>query len=143
MRYPPSGDNTVLGCSRPPEEDLQPILRVEVETAVALHKKGKSAGVDNIPADIVQAGGETMIDVLTMICDRIWRIEEWPRWTQSLIITLPKRASYSSARTTELSASSVIRAKSCCKSSLIGLNPKLKNRLGSEPEEAHRTDLQP
>ena len=103
---------------------------MEFDFAVASQKKGKSAGVDNIPADIVQAGGETMIDVLTMICDRIWRIEEWPRWTQSLIITLPKRASYSSARTTELSVSSVIRAKSCCKSSLMGKNPKLKNRLG-------------
>ena len=61
------------------------------EIAVASLKKGKSAGVDNIPADLVQAGGVTMIDVLTEICNRIWRITEWPTpWTQSLIITLPK-----------------------------------------------------
>ena len=26
---------------------------------------GKSAGVDNIPAELVQAGGEAMIDILT------------------------------------------------------------------------------
>ena len=39
-------------------------------------KKGKSAGVDNIPAELVQAGGETMINVLTQICNRIWRIGE-------------------------------------------------------------------
>ena len=35
-----------------------------------------------------------MIDVLTEICDRIWRTGEWPNpWTQSLIITLslPKK----------------------------------------------------
>ena len=33
-----------------------------------------------------------MIDVLTEICDRIWRTGEWPTpWTQSLIITLPKK----------------------------------------------------
>ena len=32
-----------------------------------------------------------MIDVLTEICNRIWRKGEWPTpWTQSLIITLPK-----------------------------------------------------
>ena len=75
-----------------PEEDLQPILREEVEIAVASLKKGKSAGVDNIPAELVQAGGETMIDVLTEICNRIWRTGEWPTpWTQSLIITLPKK----------------------------------------------------
>ena len=41
------------------------ILREEVEIAVASLKKGKPAGVDNIPAELVQAGGETMIDVLT------------------------------------------------------------------------------
>ena len=51
------GDNAVLDCSQPPEEDLQPILREEVEIAVVSLKKGKSAGVDNIPAELVQAGG--------------------------------------------------------------------------------------
>ena len=90
--YESCGENTVLDCSQPPEEDLQPILREEVEIAVASLKKGKSAGVDNIPAELVQAGGETMIDVLTEICNRIWRTGEWPTpWTQSLIITLPKK----------------------------------------------------
>ena len=68
------------------------LLSQEVEIAVASLKKGKSAGVDNIPAELVQAGGETMIDVLTEICNRIWRTGEWPTpWTQSLIITLPKK----------------------------------------------------
>ena len=70
----------VLDCSQSPEKDLQPILRAEVEIAVASLKKGKSVGVDNIPAELVQAGGETMIDVLTEI-----------PWTQSLIITLLKK----------------------------------------------------
>ena len=70
------GDNTVLDCSQPPEEDQQLILREEVENAVAALKKGKSARVDNIrvdniPAELVQAGGETMIDVLTKIYNRI------------------------------------------------------------------------
>ena len=33
-----------------------------------------------------------MIDVLTEICNRIWRTGDWPTpWTQSLIITLPKK----------------------------------------------------
>ena len=95
--YESCGDNTVLDCSQPPphpptEEDLQPILREEVETAVASLKKGKSAGVDNIPAELVQGGGETMIVVLTEICNRIWRTGKWPTpWTQSLIITLLKK----------------------------------------------------
>ena len=86
------GHNAVLDCSQPPGEDLQPILREEVEVAEASLKKGKSAGVDNKPAELVRAGGETMADVLTEICDRVWRTGEWPTpWTQSLIITLPKK----------------------------------------------------
>ena len=49
--YESCGDNAVLDCSQPPREDLQPILREEVEIAVTVAslKKGKSAGVDNIP----------------------------------------------------------------------------------------------
>ena len=87
------GDSAVLDCSQPPEEDLLPILREEVVIAIASLKKGKSAGVDNIPAELVQAGGVTMIDVLTEICNRIWRTGEWPTpWTQSLIITLPNKS---------------------------------------------------
>ncbi len=55
-------------------------------------KKGKSAGVDNIPAELLQAGGEAMIDALTIICNKIWQSGEWPiPWTQSLVITLPKK----------------------------------------------------
>ena len=64
------GDNAVPDCSQP-SEDLQPILREEVEILVASLKTGKAPGVDNIPAELVQAGGETMIDVLTQICSRI------------------------------------------------------------------------
>ena len=63
--YDSCRDNAVLDWSQLPAEYQQPILREEVEIAVALQKKGKSAGVDNIPAELVQAGGETIIDVLT------------------------------------------------------------------------------
>ena len=54
-------------------------------------KKRKSAGVDNIPAELVQAGGEDVITALTTICNKIWQTGEWPTpWTQSLATTLPK-----------------------------------------------------
>ena len=59
-----------------------------MEAAIQSLKKGKSAGVDKIPAQLVQAGGEDV----TTICNKIWQIGEWPTsWTQSLVITLPKR----------------------------------------------------
>ena len=67
------GDDAFLGCSQPPKEDLQSILREKVDITVAALKKGKFAGVDNKPAELVQAGGETIIDISTEICNKIWR----------------------------------------------------------------------
>ena len=72
LHYETDGDPIVLDC---PDEEHHPILREEVEAAV---KMGKSAGVDNIPAELVQAGGEAMIDILTAICNKIWKTGEWP-----------------------------------------------------------------
>ena len=72
--------------------DCYPILREEVEAAVKSLKKGKSAGVDNIPPELVQTGGQAMIDMLLIVRNKIWRTGKWPTlWTQSLIITFPKK----------------------------------------------------
>ena len=38
-----------------------------------MKNKGKVAGVDNIPAELVQEGGETMISALLTICNKIWQ----------------------------------------------------------------------
>ena len=80
--------------------DLQSILPEEVEIVVASLKKG------GLPELIIYQQtqfkqAETMTDVLTEICNRIWRTGEWPNpWAQSLIIPLPKKSIYSSARNT-------------------------------------------
>ena len=87
-----AGDPKVLNAPPPINNDSYPILREDVEAAVKSLKKGKSAGVDNIPLELVQARGEAMIDMLLNICNKIWQTGEWPTpWTQSLIITLPKK----------------------------------------------------
>ena len=63
-----------------------------MEAAVQSLKKGKSAGVENILAELVQAGGEDEIIDFTTICNKIWQTGEWPTpRTQSLVITLPKK----------------------------------------------------
>ena len=72
--------------------DNYPILREEVVAAVKSRKLGKSAGLDNIRTELNQAGGEIMIDALLKICNKIWQTGELPTaWTQSLIITIPKK----------------------------------------------------
>ena len=51
-----NGDQVVLNCPQTTEDDDYPILRGEVEGAVKSLKKGKSAGIDNIPADRFKLG---------------------------------------------------------------------------------------
>ena len=63
-----------------------------MEAAVQSLKKGKSAGVNNIPTELVQADGEDVITALMTICNKVWQTREWPtRCTQCLVITLPKK----------------------------------------------------
>ena len=63
----------------------------EVVIAVQSLKKGESAGVYNVPAELVQEGGEEVDTALTTICSKIWQKgERKTPWTQSLVITLPK-----------------------------------------------------
>ena len=82
--YKTNGDPSVLNCPQTDTVDDHLILRREAETAVQPLKKGKSSGVDNIPGEVVQAGGEDVITALTTICDKIWQTGEWPTpWTQS------------------------------------------------------------
>ena len=62
-----------MDCPQSDTEDDYPILRKEVEAVVQSFKKGKSAGVDNIPAEQAQAGGENVITALMTICNQIWQ----------------------------------------------------------------------
>ena len=71
--YETDGDPTVLDCPQIPDEDHHHILQEEVEAAAKALKMGKSAGVNKIQAELVQTGGEAMIDILTSICNKIWK----------------------------------------------------------------------
>ncbi len=73
--YELDGDPTVLDCpqSYSDDEENHPILSEEVGAAVKALKKGTSPGVDNVPAELVQAAGEAAIDMLTKICNKIWQ----------------------------------------------------------------------
>ena len=90
--YKANGDPSVLKSPQTDTEDDHPILRREVEAAVHSLKKEKSAGVENIPAELVQAGGEDVITALTTICNKIW---------QKVSSHFQRKATFSSARTTE------------------------------------------
>ena len=48
--------------------------------------------VDQVPAELFKAGGETLLDRMHRICVAIWETGEWPEeWTFSTFIPLPKK----------------------------------------------------
>ena len=56
--YRATGDSEVLNVPPATNNANHPILRKEAEAAVKSLKKGKSAGMDNIPAELLQQGGK-------------------------------------------------------------------------------------
>ena len=83
-----------------------------------------------------------MIDVLTKICNKIWKTGEWPiLWTQSLIITLPKMDNLQLCQNYRAISLISQPSKVILRDILNRLKPQLKrlllkNRLGSELGEA-------
>ena len=91
--YKLSGNVEVLDTDESNNDDQEDIiLQSEIEEAIKSMKKGKSPGLDNIPGELIQAGGEIMSTALLNICNQIWKNKKWPQsWTKSLVITLPKK----------------------------------------------------
>ena len=88
------GDISVLTVNEPSNQDNFPILESEVEAAIQALKMGKSAGIDNIPAEVIKAGGHIVIQIMLDICNKIWETGIWPSdWTKSMIISLHKKGS--------------------------------------------------
>ena len=85
------GDHSVLASQNSTNKDNFHILREEVYAAIRSLKKGKSAGMDEFPAELIQHGGQIVTEIFTRICKHDltdWRVAYT---TDSLIITLPKK----------------------------------------------------
>ena len=68
------------------------LLMEEVIQAIEGLKKRKAPGFDNIPAELLQAGGNHVHRVLHKICNEAWKANKWPeQWTKSLLIPLYKK----------------------------------------------------
>jgi hypothetical protein len=65
---------------------------VEVEIAIGKFKSYKSPGTDQIPAELVKAGGETLYSEIHRLICSIWNKEELPQqWKESIIIPIYKK----------------------------------------------------
>jgi hypothetical protein len=65
----------------------EPIGPFEVEIAIAKLKRFKSPDSDQIPAELIQAGGEILCSEIHKLIDSIWNKEEVPyQWKESIIV---------------------------------------------------------
>jgi hypothetical protein len=51
--------------------------RLEVEIAISKLKKYRSPGSDQIPAELIEAGGETLLSGIHKLINSIWNKEEF------------------------------------------------------------------
>jgi hypothetical protein len=63
-----------------------------VEIAIAKLKKYKSPGSDQIPAELIQAGGEILLSTIHRLINSVWNKEELPdQWKESTIVPIHKK----------------------------------------------------
>lgn len=75
-----------------PFDKEPPPLRSEVEKAINGIKVGRSAGPDDIPIELIQAGGSSVVNRMHQICCDVWETGVWPDdWGQSVFIPLLKK----------------------------------------------------
>jgi hypothetical protein len=65
--------------------------RLEVEIVIAKLKKYKSPGSDQIPAELIQTGGEILLSEIHKLINSVWNKEELPdQWKESIIVSVHK-----------------------------------------------------
>ena len=73
-------------------EQEPPPLRSEVAHAICQTASRKALSPDEVPAELLKAGGQTVLEIMHRICVAIWETGEWPEeWTSSTFIPLPKK----------------------------------------------------
>ena len=65
---------------------------LEVEIAIEKLKKYESPGIDQIPAELIQDGGNSLLTEIYKLLLTIWKKEMLPeQWKESIIIPLYKK----------------------------------------------------
>jgi hypothetical protein len=55
-------------------------------------KKYKSSGSDQIPAELIQSGGEILLSAIHKFINSVWNKEELPdQWKESIIVPVNKK----------------------------------------------------
>ena len=88
------------------------ILECEVKWTLGRITTNKASGGDGIPAELFQILKDDAGKVLHLICQQIWKTQQWPQdWKMSVSFQSPKRSMPKSAQTTTQLHSSHTLAK--------------------------------
>ena len=72
---------------------LEPdILEHEVKRALGSITTNKASGGDGIPVELLQILNNDAVKVLHLICQQIWKTQQWPQdWKRSIFTPIPKK----------------------------------------------------
>ena len=76
-----------------------PSLKREIVNAIKVIKKGKAAGADNIPAEVLEVDPYISADILLPLFQDIWQTETFPKeWKERIIVKVQKKGDLSQCR---------------------------------------------
>ena len=68
------------------------ILEHEVKWALGGITTNKASGDDRIPVELFQILKDDSVKVLNLICQQIWKSQQWPQdWKMSVFTLIPKK----------------------------------------------------
>ena len=86
---------------------LEPdILECEVKWSLESITMNKASGGDGIPIELFQILKDDAVKVLHLICQQIWKTQQWPQdWERSVFIPIPKAMPKNAQTTAQLHSS--------------------------------------
>ena len=81
---------------------LEPdILECEVKWSLGSITANKAREGDGILAELFQISKDNAVKVLHLICQQIWKTQQWPQdWKRAVFIPIPKKSNDKNAQTT-------------------------------------------
>jgi hypothetical protein len=93
----------------------------EVDVAIEKLKRHKSPGTDQIPAELIKAGGRTVRGVIHKLIISIWNKEELPEeWKESIIVPIYKKGDKTDCNNYKGISLLLLRTKFCLISCCLG-----------------------
>ena len=68
------------------------ILECKVKRAFGSITMNKASGVDGIPAELFHILKDSAVEVLQLVCQKIWKTQQWPQdWKSQFLFQSPKK----------------------------------------------------